>query len=74
MSSKAWKCARCDRRYRYKGDWNCTVRRGVVLGVLCPQCQSPEENAEAILNEATLTYLGTDPFGRLIARPKVSEG
>ncbi|MCV7380265.1 hypothetical protein H7K38_16600 [Mycobacterium alsense] len=37
-------------------DWNVVVEYGVVMGLLCPACQTPEENAEAAVNEATLDY------------------
>jgi hypothetical protein len=45
------------------------MQQGVVVGFLCPGCQTPEENAEAVINESTLVY-GRDAQGRLIARPK----
>lgn len=51
------------------GDWNATVKRGVVVGFLCPDCQTPEENAEAVVNEATTIY-GRDAHGRFTGRPK----
>ncbi len=53
---KVMKCSRCQRRYRGQGDWNATVERGVIVGVLCPDCQTPDENAEAEINAATLDY------------------
>jgi hypothetical protein len=45
------------------------TRAGVVVGALCPDCQTPEENAEAEINAATLEYQ-PDPHGRMTARPK----
>ena len=63
------RCQRCGRRYRGRGDWNCTVSRGVVVAALCPDCQTPEENAEAAINEAMLDY-GHDAEGRVRGRPK----
>lgn len=54
--SKTTKCARCGRRYRGQGDWNAVFRSGVYTGALCPACQTPEENAEAVINEATVDY------------------
>lgn len=63
------KCSRCSRRYRGHGDWNYTLENGVIVGVLCPDCQTPEENVEAAINESTLTY-GRDPFGRVVGKPK----
>ncbi|GAA1078068.1 hypothetical protein [Tsukamurella spumae] len=64
------KCSRCRRRYRGHGDWNITVKASVIVGHLCPDCQTPEENAEAEIHDATLDY-GFDDAGRLVGRPKV---
>ena len=64
---KTMKCERCSRRYRGAGDWNMNVRSGVVVGLLCPGCQTPEENAEAEINLATIDY-GQDENGRLTGR------
>ncbi len=69
---KVMKCSRCQRRYRGQGDWNATVERGVIVGVLCPDCQTPDENAEAEINAATLDY-ERDPSGRITGRPKETE-
>ncbi|WP_085104892.1 hypothetical protein [Mycobacterium paraense] len=68
---KLARCDRCKRRLRNKNnpDWNVTVRQGVVVGFLCPDCQSPEENAEAVIKEATIDYY-QDHEGRLRGRPK----
>lgn len=63
------RCERCDRRYKGRGDWNVTVVAGVVVGLLCPSCQSIEENAEAEVNRATLDY-GLRGDGRLVGTPK----
>lgn len=49
--------------------WNAVFRQGSVVGVLCSDCQTPEENAEAEINMATLDY-GVDEQGRALARPK----
>ncbi|MCP2255083.1 hypothetical protein LY13_003857 [Prauserella aidingensis] len=65
-----WKCSRCRRPYRGRGDWNITVEDGVVVGALCPRCQTVDENTEAVINEATTDYLGAGPDGRLRGRPK----
>lgn len=70
MARKIIHCSRCSRRYRGHGDWNATVKAGVIVGLLCPACQTPEENAEALVNEATLDYLGVGADGRHKARPK----
>ncbi|WP_336879883.1 hypothetical protein [Rhodococcus globerulus] len=66
---KAARCRRCNRRYRGKGEWNCVASRGVIVGYLCPRCQTPEENAEAEINFATTDYYAGD-FGRIFGRPK----
>lgn len=64
------KCSRCGKRLRGVGDgWNATLSRGVVVGVLCPDCQTPDENAEAEINLATTDY-GVNAFGRLVGFPK----
>lgn len=66
---KGQRCKRCGKKYRARGDWNAVLRDGVVLHLLCPRCQTPEENAEAEINLATLDY-GRDAFGRVTGRPK----
>ncbi|AZI62765.1 hypothetical protein RQN9TF_17980 [Rhodococcus qingshengii] len=72
MRAKVEKCTRCRRRMRAMDGWNVTMRGGIPVELLCPTCQTPEENAEAVINEATLVY-GRTPNGRAIARPKTSE-
>lgn len=64
------RCSRCNRRMRSGNGWNVDVRGGYVTGFICPGCQTPEENAEAVINEATTEYGGVDPYGRIIGRPK----
>ncbi len=66
---KGQRCKRCGKKYRGRGDWNAELRNGVVLYLLCPRCQTPEENAEAAIREATTVY-GRDAFGRVTGRPK----
>lgn len=63
------RCSRCHRRLRNNTDgWNATFDRGVIVGLICPGCQTPEENAEAVINEATTDY---DMIGGLyVGRPK----
>jgi hypothetical protein len=68
-SAKVTRCTRCQRRCRNPEGWNATLKQGVVVGYLCPDCQTPEENAQAEINEATLKY-GRDSFGRVTVRPK----
>lgn len=71
---KVTKCSRCRRRMRRNDGWNTGFKAGIVVGYLCPSCQSPEENAEAEINEATIDYSTgvVDQFGRLWATPKVT--
>lgn len=64
------RCMRCDRKYKGRGDWNVVFRKGAPVGLLCPDCQTPEENAEAAINEATLEY-SLDDQGRPMARRKI---
>ena len=68
--SQVMKCSRCRRRYRGSGDWNFTMKAGVAVAVLCPACQTPEENAEAVINESTLVYGVDATKGRPVARAK----
>lgn len=66
-------CSRCGRRFRETAPdadgWNGTYIKGVLVGAICPTCQTPEENAEAEINAATIEYRA-DAFGRLVGRPK----
>lgn len=63
------RCDRCNRRHRGQGNWNLVFKAGVVIGALCPTCQTPEENAEAEVNASTTAY-SRDAFGRTIGTPK----
>lgn len=67
---KTLKCARCGRRHRNQPDWNGVFRDGFLTGVICVDCQTVEENAEAVINEATTNYVGSDVFGRMVGEPK----
>ena len=58
-------CSRCTRAC-WKGSddasrWNTEFDRGVLVGLICPQCQTPEENAEAEVKTATLDYVNVTP-------------
>ena len=68
------RCARCNRRFRASAAdadmWNSTFKSGVPVETLCPACQTPDENAEAAINEATLSY-GRDAFGRVLGVPRL---
>lgn len=50
-------------------NWNFVARRGVIVGFLCSSCQTPEENAEAEINDSTLDY-AVDSFGRVVGKTK----
>jgi hypothetical protein len=73
MNTVTANCGRCDRQFDPSdadaGQWNAVLSRGVATGALCPDCQSPEENAEAEVNAATLRY-GQDGLGRVRGWPK----
>lgn len=53
MSTKIHKCDRCGRRYRGQDDWNVTYRAGIVVGYRCPDDQTLDDKAEALINDAT---------------------
>jgi hypothetical protein len=57
------RCDRCNRRYRKQDDWNVIGDKGAIVGYLCPDCQTPDENAQAEFNAATLNY-SRDSQGR----------
>lgn len=54
--SKVHKCDQCRRRFRGQGDWNVIYRAGVIVAYRCPDCQSPENLAEASINEVFTDY------------------
>lgn len=74
--SKVIKCARCKRRcsspYSNNG-WNSVWEMGRFSYYLCPDCQTPEENAEAEANWAGFDYASGffDNEGRWYVPPKV---
>jgi hypothetical protein len=71
MSRRLKPCDRCGRRVRTlaaMAGWNVVVKSGYITGLLCPSCQTPEENAEAATNEATLDFAVIN--GRLVGSPK----
>lgn len=63
------KCMRCSRTCRQNAQdftaWNTQFSKGRAVGLICPQCQTDEENAEAVINEATIDYrtMRRDAFG-----------
>lgn len=64
-------CTRCNTTGTHRGDWNGIFRDGLLVEVCCPGCQTLEENAEAVVKEATLEYR-RGRFGEWTTRPKVS--
>lgn len=78
MAQKVTRCTRCNRRARNlataEDTWNVVLEQGRVVGVICPTCQTVEENAEAEINAATLEYTGADDGGAFRARPKLTDG
>jgi hypothetical protein len=67
-------CDRCGQRARSlhgMAEWNIIVERGVITGLLCDRCQTPEESVEADVNHAMLDY-NVDAVGRLVGKPKAS--
>jgi hypothetical protein len=65
------RCDRCNRRPRKLDGWNTIDDNGVIIGYLCPTCQTPDENAEAEIKAATLSYF-RDSEGRILTRPKTA--
>ncbi|MEE8727436.1 MAG: hypothetical protein SOI04_07885 [Bifidobacterium thermacidophilum] len=70
---KTLKCGKCGRRFRERAFdaecWNVTLHAGIITQVLCPDCQTPEQDMEAQVNEAMLDY-SRNPAGQIIARMK----
>ena len=59
--TKIIRCQRCNRRMRRtiepgRGEWNEVWTLGNLSGWLCPDCQTAEDNAEAVINAATTDY------------------
>ncbi len=44
MSRPVMRCTRCRRRLRNPNTpgWNATFKAGVIVGYLCPGCQTPQ--------------------------------
>ncbi len=66
-------CMRCGRANDGREGWNGDWRQGVLLGLVCPDCQTPMENAEAEIKAATLDYVA-GPNGEPMVRPKWESG
>jgi hypothetical protein len=52
--------------------WNVRTKGGVPVELICPGCQTIDENTEAEINDATLIY-GRDEQGRATGRPRAPE-
>ena len=66
----------CDRCGRPNNDvegeeWNMVIEGGFVVGLVCPDCQTPQENAEAVINESALGC-GKHEQGRTRGSSKVA--
>ena len=59
-------CMRCNRDIRDSEDqaeWNAAMSDGRVVGFVCPDCQTPEENAEAVVRDASRQAPGSVQWG-----------
>jgi len=72
MDGRETRCGRCGHDWDGEDNWNAIMRQGRIVGFLCSDCQTPGENSEAVINEATTDYI-TDPFGLVRRRPKTGE-
>ena len=70
MAKKVARCMRCGRRMRSDVGWNVVLEDDVVTAFICPECQLPEETAEAEINDATMDFLGVDDQGKVDMRTK----
>jgi hypothetical protein len=52
MSTKVQECCRCGKRHREQSGWNQDFIAGMVVGVICPGCQTSEDHIEAEVNLA----------------------
>lgn len=50
MSAKVVKCRQCKKRWRGQDGWNDDYIAGLVIGRVCPDCQTAEENLGAQVN------------------------
>lgn len=67
------KCSRCGRRWRGQIDvWNFELKDNRLVGVICPDCQTPEELNDAEIYQAKLDYLGIGADGLIVEEPKTT--
>lgn len=69
-------CARCERPFSLTvpdvDAWNGVLNpAGELVGLLCPDCQTPEEDAEATIRDAT-EDVAIGPDGTAILRPQAT--
>lgn len=48
--------------------WNAEFKAGRAVAIICPACQTPEQDLEAAVNEAMLDYSSRD--GLIVGTPK----
>jgi hypothetical protein len=56
MSNNIIRCSRCRRRCRNIDNWNTEFIASYVVGYLCPECRTPEEDLEAQVEETINDY------------------
>lgn len=70
-------CSRCGERVlsAKAAGWNVTMKAGRPVGHICPNCQTPEEDAEAKINDATIDYgrARLNAFGQMFAPAKLGD-
>ena len=67
------KCSRCGRRWRGQiDDWLFELKDNRLVGVVCPDCQTPEELTDAELHQAKLDYLGIGADGLSVEKHEPS--
>ncbi|MFF2228873.1 hypothetical protein ACFVV7_36770 [Streptomyces globisporus] len=70
LETRSDRCLRCSTlRDEGEGGWNTDWRQGRMQGLVCPDCQTPEETAEASVKTAYLDYrtttVGSDGAARV---------
>ena len=72
-------CDRCGKSeflaFAAEQQWNYTADKGHIVGFLCHDCQTDEEDLEAQVNESLIDYsrMAYDEQGRLTAPLKVDK-
>lgn len=68
-ADETFTCTRCGSTGSDPDGWNGEFEAGRLVAIICPACQTAEQNAEAEINAATIEY-ETNAFGQLIEKPK----